>query len=128
MLPTYEGVVRQGIIRLPADTDLPEGTRVYVTVVPILDERQARRKAAIWLAENVGDMVMPGSAALARKEDRQVWRFAALVGSPFDEPRGPIGHVDVDAESGNIQATPALAEELIQNAEHSAGSTPTPRN
>jgi hypothetical protein len=118
MLQTFEGVIQRGSIRLPPDVDLPDGARVYVTVVPALDERQARRKAAIWLAENVGDMVMPGSATLSRQGDRQVWRFPAMLGSPFDEPRGPLGYVSIDAETGTVFAPPALAEELVHNAEH----------
>jgi len=65
MLQTHEGMVQSGRIRLPAGVKLPEGARVYVTVVPALDERSARRKAARWLAENVGDRVMPGPATLA---------------------------------------------------------------
>jgi hypothetical protein len=126
MLRTYEGVIQRGSVRLPADVTLPDGTRVYVTVVPSLDERLARRKAAIWLAENVGDMVMPGSATLTRQDNHVCWRFPALVGSPFDEPRGPIGYVDIDAETGTVLATPTLAQELIQNAEHSGSPTSPP--
>jgi len=83
-----------------------------------IDEHLARRKAARWLAENVGDMVMPGAATLIHEARRAVWRFPAMVGSPFDEPRGPIGHVDVDAENGAVLASPALAGEMIQNAEY----------
>ena len=128
VLQTYEGVIQRGNVRLPPDIDLPDGTRVYVTIVPTLDERQARRKAAIWLAENVGDMVMPGSAILARQGHRQVWRFPAMLGSPFDEPSGPLGYVDVDAEAGTVLVTPTLAEELVQNVERTGSPTPTSGN
>ena len=128
MLQTYEGVIHRGSIRLSPDIDLPDGTRVYVTVVPTIDERQARRKAAIWLAENVGDMIMPGSATLARQDQRQVWRFPVMLGSPFDEPSGPLGCVDVDAETGTVLVALTLAEELIQNAERIGGPTPTSGN
>jgi hypothetical protein len=118
MLQTYEGVVQSGQVRLPAGTHLPEGARVYVTIVPTLDEHSARRKAARWLAENVGDMVMPGPATLVHETQRTVWHFPAMVGSPFDEPRGPIGYVNVDAENGTVLSSPTLADEMIQNAEH----------
>jgi len=123
MLQTFEGVVHRGNVRLSADVDLPDGTRVYVTIIPPLEERLARRKAAIWLAENVGDMVMPGSPTLIHQDNRSRWRFPALVGSPFDEPGNPIGHVDVDAETGTVLATPALVQELIHNAEHPSSPT-----
>ena len=46
-------------------------------------------------------MVMPGPATLIHEAGHPVWRFPAMTGSPFSEPRGPVGHVDVDAESGH---------------------------
>jgi hypothetical protein len=117
MLQTFEGTVQSGHIRLPAGTHLPEGARVYVTIVPTLDEHSARRKAARWLAEYVGDMVMPGPATLIHESQRTIWRLPAMVGSPFDEPRGPIGYVNVDAETGTVLSSPTLAGEMIKNAE-----------
>ncbi len=73
-----------------------------MTVVPPLSERYARRKAALWLAENVGDMLMPGSATLVHEGKHHRWRFPVMLGNPFDEPRGPIGYVEVDANDGNV--------------------------
>ena len=72
---------------------------MHATINSTLDECQARRKAAIWLAENVGDMLMPGPAVLTRQGSQPAWRFSVMLGSPFDEPRGPLGYVDVDAEA-----------------------------
>ena len=128
MLQTYEGIVQRRSIRLPPGVELADGTRVYVTVVPTLDERLARRKAAIWLAENVGDMVMPGPAALARQDNHPVWRFPVMLGSPFDEPRGPLGYIDIDAETGLVLSPPSLAEQVIHNVENSTSSVSAPGN
>ena len=128
MLRTYPGIIEHGNVRLASDVDLPDGTRVYVTAIPTLDERYARRKAATWLAENVGDQLMPGSAMLARQGQHMVWSFPVLLGSPFDEPLGPLGYVDVDAEAGSILGGSTLAEELIRNAEHLAAALPPSRN
>jgi hypothetical protein len=117
MLQTYEAVVQHGNIRLPAD--VPDGTRVFVTIVPaLLEERQARRKAALWLAENVGDACMPGSATLVQAANRRTWHFPVMLGSPFHDPRGPIGYLDVDAETGDVLATATLLDELTHNAEN----------
>jgi hypothetical protein len=82
--------------------------------VPTLDEQSARRKAARWLAENVGDMVMPGLAVLAHEARPLVWRFPAMIGSPFNEPREPVSYVDVDAESGTVLSSFSIADEMIQ--------------
>lgn len=126
MLQTYEAIVQQHSIRLPPGVELADGTRVYVTVVPTVDERLARRKAAIWLAENVGDMAMPGSAVLTRQDNHLVWHFPVMLGSPFDEPRGPVGYIDVDAETGLVLSLPSLAEQIIHNVEHSTSSISSP--
>jgi hypothetical protein len=82
------------------------------------DERSARRKAARWLAEYVGDMVMPGPATLINEGQRTIWRLPAMVGSPLYEPRGPIGHLDVDAENGTVLSSPSLSGEMIKNSEN----------
>ena len=114
MLSTHEGVVQHGRIRLPTGLALPEGARVYITIVPTLDERTARRKANGWLGENVGNLVMAGEGQLARAGDRRVWRFGAFTSSVLTEPFGPIGYVDVDAETGNVLTGQAETEEMIQ--------------
>jgi hypothetical protein len=118
MLQTYEGIVQQGHIRLPAGTALPDGARVYVTVVPGIDERHARRKANRWLGENVGDKVMANDGKLTHAHDRQVWHFGAFVTFTSREPFGPIGYVDVDAETGDVLADDVAAEEMIRRGEN----------
>ena len=128
MLQTYEGVVERGRVRLPSGLQLPDGARVYVTIVPAIDERTARRKVAHWLAENVGDMVMPGPATLVHETERLVWRFPAMLGSPFRQVQGPVGHVDVDAESGIVLSSPTLADEIMHNVERPKSPILSPGN
>ena len=117
MLPTYEGTVRHGRIRLSADAALPEGARVHVTILPGIDEQSARRRASRWLAENVGDMVMADQGWIERIGERRVWRFGAFVTALSKEPFGPIGYIDLDADTGAILADEALAEEIAQRGE-----------
>ena len=118
MLTTYEGIVKQGHIHLPVGTPAPEGARVLVTFLPRLDERSARKKVNGWLGESVGDRVMAGSGRMERVGERQVWRFEALVTFVSRDPFGPIGYVDVDAESGEVLTTVAEAEAMAQRGEH----------
>ncbi len=118
MFPTYEGIVQQGRIRLPAGTALPEGVRVLVTVLPAVDEIRARRTANRWLAENVGDMVMANQATLVMlADDRQAWRFGAFVTSSSRDPFGPIGYVEVDTGTGAVLTDNIAAEEMAQRGE-----------
>ncbi len=128
MLQTYEGVVERGKVRLPSGLQLPDGARVYVTIVPAIDERAARRKAARWLAENVGDMVMPGPATLIHETEQLVWRFPAMIGSPFRKAQGPVGHINVDAESGMVLSSPTLVDEIMHNVEHLKSPILSPGN
>ena len=117
MLSTYEGVVHQGHIRLPPGAALPDGARVYVTVVPGMDERVARRQANRWLGEHVGDKVMADEGVLVRAGSRQVWRFGAFVTCASRDPFGPIGYVEIDAEDGAILTDDAAVGEMVQRGE-----------
>jgi hypothetical protein len=118
MLQTFEGVVQRGHVRLPAGTPLRDGARVIVTVLPAVDEHHARRRANGWLGEHVGNMVMAWRPTLMQLSDsRQVWRFGAFVGMLSSEPFGPIGFVDVDAETGEVLASEEEAERMAQRGE-----------
>ena len=117
MLQTFEGVVQRGHVRLPAGTPLRDGARVIVTVLPAVDEHHARRKANGWLGENVGDKVIAANGRLERASGRQAWRFDAMVTFVSRDPFGPIGYVDVDAETGTVLTDIAVAEEMAQHGE-----------
>jgi len=116
MLTTYRGVIQEGRIHL-TDASLPEGAHVLVTVIPFTDERYARRKANRWLAEYVGDMVMADHPLLTHSGERQVWRFGAYVTSLQRDPFGPVGYVDIDAETGAVLMDETTAEEIAQRGE-----------
>jgi hypothetical protein len=118
MLMTYEGIVKQGHIRLPVGAPAPEGARVLVTFLPRLDERAAHRKANLWLGENVGNMVMADRPELrSMAGGRQVWHFGAFVTSLSRDPFGPIGYVDIDSETGVVLTGQAEAEAMADRGE-----------
>ncbi len=118
MLPSYQGVVQHGHIRLPAGTPMPDGMRVLVTFLPPVDEAQARRAATRWLVDNVGDAVMADQATLACSTGgRQVWRFGAFITASSHDPWGPIGYVDVDLDTGAVLTDVTAVEEMIRRSE-----------
>ena len=90
-----------------------------------VNEHAACRKANRWLVEQVGNMVMADQPLLTQSGDRPVWRFGAFVTSLFHAPRGPIGHLDVDATTGNVLADDCAAEEMRRRGE-SLGRPPLP--
>ena len=100
---------------------MPEGSQVVVFLTK-LDEQTARRKANTWLAEHVGNVV--GTAkqgVLLQTGNRAIWRFEAFVtGVTYITPLGPLGQVDIDANTGQVLNSQPLAQELIKRAKELA--------
>ncbi len=99
---TYPGKLHDGKVEFTSQVDLPEGSEVYIVVSPGVEMRAAQRKANGWLVDTVGNMVMAADGVLVQRESRWVWRFHAYLTSLTHEPYGPIGNVDVDANTGAI--------------------------
>lgn len=116
MVTTYIGVVRKGKVEFDPPLALPEGSPVQVTLSPVLSERAALGKANVWLANQVGDAVGAMKGALIQVQDRAIWRFEAFItGVHFDPPIGPIGQVEVDAETGQVVTPSQTAEVMIEH-------------
>jgi len=81
-------------------------------VRPQVDAHTARRKANRWLVGQVGNMVMADRPSLTQAEGQPIWRFGAFVTSLSYAPRGPIGHVDVDATTGDVLTNDVAVEEM----------------
>ncbi|CUS03683.2 protein of unknown function [Candidatus Promineifilum breve] len=118
-LTRYEGIVRRGRIELSAQAELPEGSHVVVILTgpkSLVDEAAARRKANRWLVESVGNMLAADEGRLVEHEGQPLWRFGAYVTGRGHIPWGPIGHVDVDAQQGDVLHDNSQTEQLIINA------------
>jgi hypothetical protein len=117
---TYQGIVHEGRIQLSDSANLPEGSHVYVIVTNqelMISEHVAQRKATRWLVEWVGNMLIAQKGRLVERDSRVVWRFGAFVTAQGHQPRGPIGYVDVDIQSGEVLADTQLATEMIADGE-----------
>ena len=114
MATTYIGTIRNGKVEFEQSLTLPEGSQVRVTLSPVLDERQAAGKANVWLAQQVGDAVGVRQGALVQIEARAVWRFEAFITGAHFDPIGPIGQIDVDADTGEVLGSPKIAEAMIK--------------
>ena len=78
-----------------------------------LNERQAAAKANLWLAHQVGDAVGVMKGTLVQVKERTVWRFEAFITGVHFEPIGPIGRIEVDADTGKVLSSPETAEAMI---------------
>ncbi len=80
----------------------------------IIDEHIARRKANHWLIEYVGNMVMADKATLIQQEKQFIWRFEAYITAKSHAPKGPIGHVEINALTATPLTNLRQAEEMRQ--------------
>jgi hypothetical protein len=123
MTTTYIGVIREGRVEFETPVALPEGCQVVVLPAK-LDERTARRKANSWLAENVGNVVgTEKHGVLLQTGNQAVWRFEVFVaGVTYTVPMGPLGQVDVEANTGQVLTDQQIAQEMIKRAKELATS------
>jgi len=82
----------------------------------------AKQKVNHFLATEVGNLLHAGEPSLAL-EDHIYWRVPVLLSSPTVGKVGQVGEIDVDVESGEVQATPSLVETIAHNAQTLAGNS-----
>ena len=117
----YQGTIREGHIELDRPADLPEGRQVIVLVTeevvekPLVDPHLARRKANGWLVTHVGN-ILAQQPQLLQVEGQLVWRFKAFLTMRGKPSSGPVGSVDVDAYTGEVQTSASAASDMIANA------------
>lgn len=103
-ITTYPAVIRNGKVEAETTIELPEGSKVYVVVPSKMTAPIAKRKANGWLISEVGNLLLANDGMLVEANDSWVWRFAVYITAPTHEPWGPIGTVDISADSGAIVA------------------------
>jgi hypothetical protein len=120
---TYTGRLRHGKVELSSPIDLPDGSEVYIVAQVGVPKQAAQRTANGWLVDHVGNMVMARDGVLVQSGDRWVWRFHAYLTSLTHEPRGPIGEVDVDANTGDVLNDQQTIEAMYTRGERFIHST-----
>jgi len=113
MTTTHIGTVRNGKVEFERPLTLPEGSQVRVILSPVLSERQAAAKANVWLANHVGDAVGVMKGTLVQAEERTVWRFEAFITGVHIDPIGPIGQIEVDADTGQVLSSSTTAKAMM---------------
>jgi hypothetical protein len=109
---------------------LTEGGQIDVTITVhatiAVNAETARRKVTGWLVSEVGNLMIGGDPALVIA-DRAVWQVPVLLTSPARSIIGPIGTVDVDAETGEILFDSELSQELIERGRQTARASSSAR-
>ncbi len=122
MVTTHIGIVREGKVEFDSPLTLLEGSQVRVTLSPVLSEREALGKANIWLAHNVGDAVGAMKGTLIEAGQQALWCFETFITGVHFDPIGPIGRVEVDADTGQVLNTLQSAEKMIEHGRQLAPS------
>ena len=115
MVTTYVGTVKEGKVEFEPPLSLSEGSQVRIKLSPVLSKRKALGKANIWLAQYVGDAIGAMNGTLVQTDDQILWRFGAFITSVHFDPVGPIGQIDVDADTGQVLNTFQNAEVMIEH-------------
>ncbi len=84
---------------------------------------EARRKVNRWLMNEVSLMLGADSPTLVICE-QVVWRVPVWIGFPHTGRAGTVGTIDVDVQTGAMDATPEHKAELERGAEALAARMP----
>lgn len=120
---SYTGTVHKGKVEPTTPIDLPEGSEVYIVAKIGVTQQAARRKVTGWLVDHVGNLVMADEGTLVQSNQRWIWRFQAYLTSLGQPPQGPIGEVELDANSGEILNTDQDIERMYRRGERLSHST-----
>ena len=82
----------------------------------------ARQKVTGFVADEVSTN-MHGTEPTLVVGDRICWRVPVVLSMPPTGDRGEVGTIDVDVETGQLQITPNLIQEIEHRAEYLATRT-----
>jgi len=103
-----------------AEIEINVRVQATMNITPVV----ARRKVNVLMLEKVGNLLHGGPPALLLT-DRIYWRTPVILSTPSQGKIGQVGHIDVDAETGEMIVDDKLLEDIAENAKRLlAGSTP----
>ncbi len=75
----------------------------------------ARRKVNVLMLERVGNLLHSGSPELFLA-NRVYWRTPVILSTPSQGQIGQVGHIDVNAETGEMMVDDNLLKDMAENA------------
>lgn len=102
---------------MPATTEDASAPRLQISVhvqTDVVAPEIARRRASVWLLENVGNLLRAEVPELVLGE-RLIWRVDVALTNPEVGQVGPVGRIELDAVTGDLLTATDAAEELITN-------------
>jgi len=112
-------VYEDGVLRPLEKVELGEHQRVSLHIMPPdvrIPAVVARRRVTRFVLDHVSYLMHGGSPTLIGT-DHPYWRVPVILTLPTHGVVGPVGTIDVDAATGELQIFPDLIEEITSNAE-----------
>ena len=95
-----------------------EAPRLQVSVhvqAEVLSAEVVRRRANVWLLENVGNLLRAEAPELVLGQ-KLIWRVDVVLTSPTRGWIGRIGRLEMDANTGEVLADETLIQEMLPRA------------
>lgn len=98
----------------------PLNIRLDVVTTINTTAEEARRKVSVFAGNVIADLLSGEAPNLVWQQDRAYWRVPIALSSRAMGRIGVVGTVDVDVETGELQITDQLIEEIEENAQRFA--------
>jgi len=100
--------------RGPLNIRLDVATTINVTA------EEARRKVSVFAGNTIADLLSGERPGLVWQQNTAYWRVPVALSSRSMGRIGIVGTIDVNVETGELQITDQLIEELEENAQRFA--------
>jgi hypothetical protein len=96
--------------------------RLDVAATINITAEEARRKVAVFAGNKIADLLSGEPPGLVWQHEKAYWRVPVVLHSRSLGRIGAVGTIDVDVETGELQITDQIVEEIEQNAQRFAVS------
>ncbi len=77
----------------------------------------ARQKVSGYVGGHVSHLLIGGEPSLIFSQKRLVWRVPIVLTTPRRGRLGEVGHLDMDARTGQLLMSPDFSEQIKQHAQ-----------
>lgn len=105
-------------ITLPERGPLNIKLDVVTTINTTAEE--ARRKVSVFAGNTIADLLSGENPGLVWQQNMACWRVPVVLSSRSLGRIGIVGSIDVNVETGELQVTDRLIEEIEKNAQRFA--------
>ena len=94
---------------------------IHVSTKLNVTQESARRKVNVFVLSEIGTGLGGDMPMLIIAGERLCWRVPISLALPNTGPLGQVGHIDVDAQTGEILADAESIEGIVRHAERLLG-------